>query len=65
MSDSDAVGLHCLFRPYYKDVPGRDKYWAAYISIMKEIGGRPHWAKVCFVTATYLYPVVSYLGGQI
>jgi len=34
-----------MFRPYYLDVPGRDKYWDAYVSIVKSVGGRPHWAK--------------------
>ncbi|XP_065072222.1 L-gulonolactone oxidase-like [Rhopilema esculentum] len=34
-----------MFRPYYKDVPGKERYWAIYESIVKSIGGRPHWAK--------------------
>lgn len=32
-------------RPYGKDVSRLD-YWLAYESIMKKVGGRPHWAKV-------------------
>lgn len=38
-----------LPRPYGKDVPRLD-YWLAYETIMKKVGGRPHWAKVgCFM----------------
>ncbi|XP_015207781.2 L-gulonolactone oxidase-like [Lepisosteus oculatus] len=33
-----------LYRPYGKDVP-KQQYWAAYENIMKDVGGRPHWAK--------------------
>ncbi|XP_066566221.1 L-gulonolactone oxidase-like [Amia ocellicauda] len=33
-----------MYRPYGKDVP-RQQYWAAYETIMKRVGGRPHWAK--------------------
>ena len=34
-------------RPYGKDIPRLD-YWLAYETIMKKVGGRPHWAKVGF-----------------
>lgn len=37
----------CAPRPYGKDVPRLD-YWLAYETIMKKVGGRPHWAKVGF-----------------
>ncbi|KAJ8798511.1 hypothetical protein J1605_016656 [Eschrichtius robustus] len=33
-----------MYRPYGKDVPRLD-YWLAYETIMKKVGGRPHWAK--------------------
>ncbi|KAG8506324.1 L-gulonolactone oxidase [Galemys pyrenaicus] len=33
-----------MYRPYGKDVPRLD-YWLAYETIMKKLGGRPHWAK--------------------
>lgn len=36
-----------MYRPYGKDVPRLD-YWLAYETIMKKVGGRPHWAKVGF-----------------
>ncbi|XP_032990523.1 L-gulonolactone oxidase isoform X3 [Rhinolophus ferrumequinum] len=34
-----------MYRPYGKDVSRLD-YWLAYETIMKKVGGRPHWAKV-------------------
>ncbi|KAM9083537.1 L-gulonolactone oxidase isoform 1-T1 [Megaptera novaeangliae] len=43
-----------MYRPYGKDVPRLD-YWLAYETIMKKVGGRPHWAKVgCFVRGCQL-----------
>ena len=54
--------LFSSVRPYYKDVPGKDKYWAAYISIMKSIGGRPHWAKVCDVSLTQFSPFTCFFN---
>src|SRR5437016_2796278 len=36
-----------MYRPYGKDVNYRT-YWDAYEKIMKNSGGRPHWAKVIF-----------------
>ncbi|GAB5570334.1 D-2-hydroxyglutarate dehydrogenase [Prionailurus iriomotensis] len=33
-----------MYRPYGKDIPRLD-YWLAYETIMKKVGGRPHWAK--------------------
>ncbi|XP_073529935.1 L-gulonolactone oxidase-like isoform X1 [Phyllobates terribilis] len=33
-----------MYRPYGKDVPHQD-YWSEYEKIMKQVGGRPHWAK--------------------
>lgn len=46
------TGPHLLLlptRPYGKDVPRLD-YWLAYETIMKKVGGRPHWAKVGFAS---------------
>ncbi|KAI9834001.1 MAG: D-arabinono-1,4-lactone oxidase [Phylliscum demangeonii] len=34
-----------LYRPYGADPPGRACYYAAFEHLMKELGGRPHWAK--------------------
>ncbi|XP_064476359.1 L-gulonolactone oxidase-like isoform X2 [Ornithodoros turicata] len=47
-----------MYRPYGKDVPYKE-YWAAYEEIMKELGGRPHWAKAHKVTGkefAVMYP---------
>ena len=52
----ESYGRYFFVRPYYLDVPGRDKYWDAYVSIVKSVGGRPHWAKVC----ANLIPVLSF-----
>uniref|UniRef100_A0A8C0QZR4 L-gulonolactone oxidase n=1 Tax=Canis lupus dingo TaxID=286419 RepID=A0A8C0QZR4_CANLU len=44
---SRGMGPHLLLlptRPYGKDVPRLD-YWLTYETIMKKVGGRPHWAK--------------------
>lgn len=46
------TGPHLLLfptRPYGKDVPRLD-YWLTYETIMKKVGGRPHWAKVGFAS---------------
>lgn len=34
-----------LYRPYGKDPPCRDRYYEAFEWLMRELGGRPHWAK--------------------
>ena len=34
-----------LYRPYLKDPPCRSRYYEAFEYLMKELGGRPHWAK--------------------
>lgn len=34
-----------LYRPYHTDPPGRERYYEAFEYLMKELGGRPHWAK--------------------
>ncbi|KAJ6032895.1 D-arabinono-1-4-lactone oxidase [Penicillium canescens] len=34
-----------LHRPYLLDPPCRDQYYQAFEYLMRELGGRPHWAK--------------------
>ena len=34
-----------LYRPYGKDPPCRERYYEAFEWLMRELGGRPHWAK--------------------
>ncbi|RMZ89703.1 hypothetical protein DV736_g3049, partial [Chaetothyriales sp. CBS 134916] len=34
-----------LYRPYGRDPPCRDRYYQAFEWLMRELGGRPHWAK--------------------
>ena len=34
-----------LYRPYSRDPPCRERYYEAFEWLMKELGGRPHWAK--------------------
>ena len=34
-----------LYRPYGKDPPCRPRYYEAFEWLMRELGGRPHWAK--------------------
>lgn len=34
-----------LYRPYGSDPPCRERYYQAFEWLMKEMGGRPHWAK--------------------
>ncbi|KAI9849133.1 MAG: D-arabinono-1,4-lactone oxidase [Sclerophora amabilis] len=34
-----------LYRPYGADPPCRETYYAAFEYLMRELGGRPHWAK--------------------
>ena len=41
-----------LYRPYGKDPPCRERYYEAFEWLMKELGGRPHWAKN-FATVTH------------
>ncbi|KAF2143361.1 uncharacterized protein K452DRAFT_286187 [Aplosporella prunicola CBS 121167] len=41
-----------LYRPYHCDPPCRERYYEAFEWLMKEMGGRPHWAKN-FATVTH------------
>ncbi|KAJ9650137.1 D-arabinono-1,4-lactone oxidase [Neophaeococcomyces mojaviensis] len=34
-----------LYRPYGRDPPCRDRYYEAFEWLMRELGGKPHWAK--------------------
>ena len=34
-----------LYRPYDADPPCRERYYQAFEYLMKDLGGRPHWAK--------------------
>lgn len=34
-----------LYRPYWSDPPCRARYYEAFEWLMKDMGGRPHWAK--------------------
>ncbi|KAI1343363.1 L-gulonolactone/D-arabinono-1,4-lactone oxidase [Xylariaceae sp. FL0016] len=34
-----------LYRPYYTDPPCRARYYDAFEWLMRDLGGRPHWAK--------------------
>lgn len=36
-----------IHRPFHCDPPFRDRYYQAFEYLMKELGGKPHWAK-CF-----------------
>ena len=40
-----------LYRPYHADPPCRKRYYEAFEWLMKDLGGRPHWAKN-FATVT-------------
>lgn len=41
-----------LYRPYGRDPPGYERYYEAFEWLVREMGGRPHWAKN-FQTAGY------------
>lgn len=34
-----------LYRPYWRDPPCRRRYYQAFEWLMRDLGGRPHWAK--------------------
>ncbi|CAM1502094.1 Fc.00g040780.m01.CDS01 [Cosmosporella sp. VM-42] len=34
-----------LYRPYWNDPPCQERYYQAFEWLMKDLGGRPHWAK--------------------
>ncbi|KAG9837921.1 L-gulonolactone/D-arabinono-1,4-lactone oxidase, partial [Aureobasidium melanogenum] len=41
-----------LYRPFLKDPPCHERYYEAFEYLMKELGGKPHWAKN-FSTVTH------------
>ena len=46
MPDGPTLYLNAtLYRPYHCDPPCRARYYEAFEWLMKEMGGRPHWAK--------------------
>ena len=46
MADGPTLYLNAtLYRPYNCDPPCRARYYEAFEWLMKEMGGRPHWAK--------------------
>jgi hypothetical protein len=56
-----------MYRPYGKHVPFRT-WWDAYEKIVREAGGRPHWAKVSWfllyliiIAHSFLFPDVHRL----
>ena len=63
MADEPTLFLNAtLYRPYDCDPPCRQRYYEAFEWLMKEMGGRPHWAKN-FSTVTLeeihgMYPTI-------
>jgi D-arabinono-1,4-lactone oxidase len=46
VSDGPTLYLNAtLYRPYNRDPPCHERYYEAFEWLMKELGGRPHWAK--------------------
>ncbi|KAK3046171.1 D-arabinono-1,4-lactone oxidase [Extremus antarcticus] len=44
-----------LYRPYLQDPPCRDRYYEAFEWLMRELGGKPHYAKnFSFTSSSYL-----------
>ncbi|KAI0172752.1 L-gulonolactone/D-arabinono-1,4-lactone oxidase [Hypoxylon sp. FL1284] len=47
-TDDDGPTLYLnatLYRPYFSDPPCRERYYEAFEWLMRDLGGRPHWAK--------------------
>ncbi|UKZ82363.1 D-arabinono-1,4-lactone oxidase [Trichoderma virens FT-333] len=51
-----------LYRPYWRDPPCRKRYYQAFEWLMKDMGGRPHWAKNF---ETYGPEIEAMYGGDI
>lgn len=64
MPDGPTLYLNAtLYRPYNRDPPCRDRYYEAFEWLMKELGGRPHWAKnFSTVTKDELYTMYPEMG---
>ena len=46
VEEGDSLLLNAtLYRPYLRDPPCRERYYEAFEWLMKDMGGRPHWAK--------------------
>jgi D-arabinono-1,4-lactone oxidase len=46
MEEGDSLLLNAtLYRPYLQDPPCRERYYQAFEWLMRDLGGRPHWAK--------------------
>ncbi|KAI0886240.1 L-gulonolactone/D-arabinono-1,4-lactone oxidase [Annulohypoxylon maeteangense] len=44
--DSPTLYLNAtLYRPYHTDPPCRERYYEAFEWLMRDLGGKPHWAK--------------------
>ncbi|KAL7963883.1 D-arabinono-1,4-lactone oxidase domain-containing protein [Trichoderma compactum] len=51
-----------LYRPYWRDPPCRERYYQAFEWLMKDMGGRPHWAKNF---ETYSSEIETMYGGDL
>ncbi|KAK4069071.1 CAZyme family AA7 [Trichoderma harzianum] len=51
-----------LYRPYWHDPPCRERYYQAFEWLMKDMGGRPHWAKNF---ETYSAEIETMYGGDL
>lgn len=51
-----------LYRPYWHDPPCRERYYQAFEWLMKDMGGRPHWAKNF---ETYSTEIETMYGGDL
>ncbi|KAF1998440.1 L-gulonolactone/D-arabinono-1,4-lactone oxidase [Amniculicola lignicola CBS 123094] len=67
-SDTPSLYLNAtLYRPYGQDPPCHERYYEAFEHLMKEMGGRPHWAKNfhsvnhAFLSKAYGEDLSSYL----
>lgn len=47
------------YRPYSKEIPYKE-WWDSYEKIVKDVGGRPHWAKAHNVTAADFVKMYPY-----
>ncbi|KAK2747696.1 D-arabinono-1,4-lactone oxidase [Onygenales sp. PD_40] len=53
-----------LYRPYHRDPPCTARYYEAFEWLMREMGGRPHWAKN-FSTATGREEIQRMYGAEL
>jgi D-arabinono-1,4-lactone oxidase len=59
--DSPTLYLNAtLYRPYGRDPPCRARYYEAFEWLMREMGGRPHWAKnFAYTDSSYINDVYA------